>query len=717
VAAHADAMVSAGAARALVDAVAVMPAGHRSPVLERAHAEAHRALGDGDQALTILTRLMGEADSVDPGLAWRTGLIHHLRGEIDQALAVYRRGDRDGDPVDVALLLAWRAAALWVTADLAGSSALAEEALTAARASGDDRALATAHTVMAMVAALAGDRAANEANYLKALHHAERAGDLWQQMRIHANRGSRHGEEGNYAESIAETEHALRLAELTGDAAFEPLALLNRGRARLRLGAVDEAVADITAARARWDAIGSRHAAYASAALGEVHQLRGDRAQAAAAYRSAIAVAEPQGDAQGLVPALSGLALVLVPEDADEALALAERAVANAAALDVVSAHVALGHVHLARGEPRAAAAQASLAREAAGPRRDRRGLAQALELAAESDPRADTATRAAWLDEALRLWHELGSPVEELGNRLARARLWGAEPAELAALVETATRLGARALVAAARDLGRAGDPDRNVRIRTLGGFGVDRDGEPVPLTAWQSKKARDLLKILVARRGSAVPREELLEALWPGEPASRTSNRLSVALSTLRAVLEATSRAPDAPVVVADRVCVRLDRAQVEIDVEQFLADAEAGLRLTRTDDAAALEVLARAEAAYLGEVLPEDAYDEEFTSLRDEARAAFLAVARALARIEEHAGHPEAAGRHYQRLLAVDPFDEAAHLGLVSALSLAGQHGEARRVYDKYAERMGELGLEPAPFSATPAAAATPATAGSP
>ena len=123
----------------------------------------------------------------------------------------------------------------------------------------------------------------------------------------------------------------------------------------------------------------------------------------------------------------------------------------------------------------------------------------------------------------------------------------------------------------------------------------------------------------------------------------------------------------------------------------------------------------MLARAEAAYLGEVLPEDAYDEEFTSLRDEARAAFLAVARALARIEEHAGHPEAAGRHYQRLLAVDPFDEAAHLGLVSALSLAGQHGEARRVYDKYAERMGELGLEPAPFSATPAAAATPAGSG--
>ena len=75
--------------------------------------------------------------------------------------------------------------------------------------------------------------------------------------------------------------------------------------------------------------------------------------------------------------------------------------------------------------------------------------------------------------------------------------------------------------------------------------------------------------------------------------------------------------------------------------------------------------------------------------------------MAVARALARIEEVAGHPDAAARHYQRLLAVDPYDEAAHLGLVAALSREGQHGEARRVYDQYAERMGELGLDPAPF----------------
>ncbi len=469
--AHGPAMLHGGAAAALAEAVEAVPAEQRSAALERVLAEAYRVLGAPDRALDILTRLAGDTTPLEAGLAWRIGVIHHLRGEIEQASVVYERGATEGDPVDVAMLLAWHASAVWVTADLDRSRDLAERALTAARASRDDGALGAAHTVMAMVAALASDRAGNEAHYLRALDHAERAGDLWQQMRIHTNRGSRHEEEGSYAESIAETEQALRLAELTNDAAFEALALLNRGQARLHLGAVDEAAADFAAARLRWDSIGSRHAAYASVALGDVHRIRGDRTQAVAAYRAAIATSEPEGDVQGLVPALVGLSQAVLDDDPDEALALADRAAAHAAALDVVEAHLARGRALHRRGERAAAAAEATTAIDLAGTRRDRRGLARSLELAVEcegtpTDPR---------LEEALRLWRDLGDPLGEVENRLIRARLSAADPAELADIVETAARLGARGVVAAARDLASADQHRARVRIRTLGGFGVD--------------------------------------------------------------------------------------------------------------------------------------------------------------------------------------------------------------------------------------------------
>lgn len=74
-------------------------------------------------------------------------------------------------------------------------------------------------------------------------------------------------------------------------------------------------------------------------------------------------------------------------------------------------------------------------------------------------------------------------------------------------------------------------------VSIRTLGVFQVIRDGAPIPRTAWQSKKARDLLKILIARR-KATSREQLVELLWPEVSPAKGGNRLSVLLWTLRNV-----------------------------------------------------------------------------------------------------------------------------------------------------------------------------------
>ncbi len=62
---------------------------------------------------------------------------------------------------------------------------------------------------------------------------------------------------------------------------------------------------------------------------------------------------------------------------------------------------------------------------------------------------------------------------------------------------------------------------------------------------------------------------------------------------------------------------------------------------------------------------------------------------------------AGDADRATRYYLRILEQDACDEAAHLGLVGALLAAGRHGEARRRYGIYANRMEEMGVEAAPF----------------
>ena len=92
---------------------------------------------------------------------------------------------------------------------------------------------------------------------------------------------------------------------------------------------------------------------------------------------------------------------------------------------------------------------------------------------------------------------------------------------------------------------------------IRMFGGFTVVRDGEPVPTSAWGSRRARQLCKRLAVAAGARVAREQLIDLLWPDEAGSesygRLGARLSVQLSTVRRILGGA--------VIADRESIRLD------------------------------------------------------------------------------------------------------------------------------------------------------------
>ena len=79
------------------------------------------------------------------------------------------------------------------------------------------------------------------------------------------------------------------------------------------------------------------------------------------------------------------------------------------------------------------------------------------------------------------------------------------------------------------------------------------------------------------------------------------------------------------------------------------------------------------------------------------------AYLAIGQMLAAAAAAAGDHDAAVRQYLRLLACDDYHEPAHLGLVSELAAAGQHGTAHRRYRYYVSRMRELEVEPSAYPA--------------
>ena len=110
-------------------------------------------------------------------------------------------------------------------------------------------------------------------------------------------------------------------------------------------------------------------------------------------------------------------------------------------------------------------------------------------------------------------------------------------------------------------------------------------------------------------------------MDLLWPEEAGEKVANRLSVALSTLRGVLGPAKPGSSNYFLVSDRETCRLDLEHVEVDVERFLKDVAKGLALARTGDRGADELLRRAESAYTGDFLEENAYDDWAVGLRDE------------------------------------------------------------------------------------------------
>jgi DNA-binding SARP family transcriptional activator len=445
-----------------------------------------------------------------------------------------------------------------------------------------------------------------------------------------------------------------------------------------------------------------------------------------AAYTAALAMAEPAGNAQVLVEASAGLARTSYADDPDRAADHARQALARPSAGGSTAAELAAGWVALCAGDADSALRYADQVRSEAGRRRDPAGLAEALELAALAthltNPERDvgrTGARAAvrrsgGLAEAAAIWADVGNEVALATNALLRARVAGDQVAEDVAeerLHRLGVREGAWQIAGPLAAIGPAPVPE--VAVQTLGHFVVRLAGVPVPPAGWQSRKARELVRVLAGQLGRPFAREALAAVLWPQVPSEVALRRLSVLISTVRAVLDPARQHPADRYLSTDPGTVRLNPAHVALDTARFHDAARAAVAADGTgpvqgrDRAGELGILGRLEAVvamYTGDFCDDgevtgDWVERPRTALVELYHDAIRRLARRCLRL----GRAEAAVGWYLRLTAEDGYDESAHLGLIIALSEVGRHGEAARRYREYLARMREIEVEPAAFPA--------------
>ena len=212
---------------------------------------------------------------------------------------------------------------------------------------------------------------------------------------------------------------------------------------------------------------------------------------------------------------------------------------------------------------------------------------------------------------------------------------------------------------------------------------------------------RARAVLATLIVHANHVVAAEQLLDELWPGQPADKAVASLQVRLSELRKILRAAADAPD-----ADRLTTRppgylLRVTPAELDSCRFTGlTAKAADAMAGGDPAVDLHCLDEALRLWRGPALA----GIDAPSVRTEAgRLEELRLAALEARAEAllECGKFGDAIAELETLTAAHPLRERLWSLRMLALYRAGRQADALRAYrDLRAILADELAIEPGP-----------------
>lgn len=236
---------------------------------------------------------------------------------------------------------------------------------------------------------------------------------------------------------------------------------------------------------------------------------------------------------------------------------------------------------------------------------------------------------------------------------------------------------------------------PVGELTIQLLGGFCVSVGSLAVDDAAWRWRKARALVKILALAPNHRLHREQVLDRLWPDQPAEAATNNLHQALHLARRSVEpllAGVRASSWLRVQGDTLLLE-HGGNFRVDVDLFEAAAAAALRTNARSD------LESALRLYTGELLPEDRYEDWTQARRDALHRLYLSLLVTLAAQQEAAGDVGQAIRTLEQVLASEPAHEDAHVALMRVHALAGQRHAALEQYRLLKEALQrDLDAEP-------------------
>jgi ATP/maltotriose-dependent transcriptional regulator MalT/DNA-binding SARP family transcriptional activator len=222
---------------------------------------------------------------------------------------------------------------------------------------------------------------------------------------------------------------------------------------------------------------------------------------------------------------------------------------------------------------------------------------------------------------------------------------------------------------------------------IKLLGPLEAKIGGQALTAAAWKSKKACTAFKYLaVNRQKGFMPRDILMEMLWPESPVEAAQKSLNAALTTVRKTLEPGAGRGESSylIVKGDSLCLELGSGGW-IDLETFREKlSQAAKARERGDFDLFFSCLQEAADIYRGDFCAEDLYEEWCQSEREALKKEYIDLLKELATEHWRRGEGGEAMARLNEAIAKDPGREDLFRKLMAICSQAGNRAGIEEAY---------------------------------
>jgi DNA-binding SARP family transcriptional activator len=227
--------------------------------------------------------------------------------------------------------------------------------------------------------------------------------------------------------------------------------------------------------------------------------------------------------------------------------------------------------------------------------------------------------------------------------------------------------------------------DGEQTLSVYMLSSFRVLRNGERV--NHGFGGKAQQLLKILAAHRRRRLPKDILIEMIWPKGDPEAASISLKVAAHNLRSALDPDKKsARTADWIIAENGTYRLNPdANVWLDTDRFRHHYQQGRTLEAEGSfTEARHEFEKADELYTGDYLEEDMYEDWTVIRREELRDLYLATLGSLANLALQENLHDDVIRYCHKIVLADPCREDAYQMLMRSHGALNQLARAGSWY---------------------------------